>query len=250
MHKKVGVTLNLKGLVGVNTTKNYLVHSRVGTPRDGGDQLPDSLPGTQRALRRGLRLINDFVVARQSPRSDAVTKILRRIYRMTLRPFVRASPVSLDLDGGNWHGNDSAWRMTSDLAHIFYFADVHGVVHDTQQRRMFSIIDGIVGGEGKGPLEPTAHRAGCIIIGENLLAVDLVATRLMGFDPRRVKQFSVLYERQRNFGVRAFEEISVKLDGMEMPGAMFFDQAWTAPLLGFLPHPGWIGQIECEPAQR
>ncbi len=41
VHKKVGVTLNLKGLVGINTDKNYLVHFRLGSPGEGGDQLPD-----------------------------------------------------------------------------------------------------------------------------------------------------------------------------------------------------------------
>jgi len=34
VHGKVGVTLNLKGLVGVNTDKNYLIHYRVGTPKE------------------------------------------------------------------------------------------------------------------------------------------------------------------------------------------------------------------------
>jgi uncharacterized protein (DUF362 family) len=40
-HHKVGVTLNLKGLVGTNCVKNYLVHWRVGFPLFGGDAYPD-----------------------------------------------------------------------------------------------------------------------------------------------------------------------------------------------------------------
>jgi uncharacterized protein (DUF362 family) len=42
-HRKVGATLNLKGLVGTNATKNYLVHWRVGFPMIGGDEYPDFL---------------------------------------------------------------------------------------------------------------------------------------------------------------------------------------------------------------
>lgn len=40
-HHKVGVTINLKGLVGTNSIKNYLVHWRVGFPLVGGDAYPD-----------------------------------------------------------------------------------------------------------------------------------------------------------------------------------------------------------------
>ncbi|MBN1571815.1 MAG: DUF362 domain-containing protein [Deltaproteobacteria bacterium] len=40
-HRKVGATLNIKGLVGTNSVKNYLVHWRVGFPMIGGDEYPD-----------------------------------------------------------------------------------------------------------------------------------------------------------------------------------------------------------------
>ena len=41
-HKKVGVTLSLKNLVGINGDKNYLPHFCIGTPDQGGDEFPDS----------------------------------------------------------------------------------------------------------------------------------------------------------------------------------------------------------------
>lgn len=37
-HQKVGVTLNLKGLVGAISNKNQLVHWQVGYPENGGDE--------------------------------------------------------------------------------------------------------------------------------------------------------------------------------------------------------------------
>lgn len=40
-HHKVGVTLNLKGLVGTITEKDHLVHWRVGFPMIGGDEYPN-----------------------------------------------------------------------------------------------------------------------------------------------------------------------------------------------------------------
>ena len=41
-HKKVGATLSLKNLVGINGDKNYLPHFCIGTPDEGGDEFPDS----------------------------------------------------------------------------------------------------------------------------------------------------------------------------------------------------------------
>ena len=40
-HKKSGVTLNLKNLVGINADKNWLPHHTEGSPENGGDQYPD-----------------------------------------------------------------------------------------------------------------------------------------------------------------------------------------------------------------
>ena len=39
-HKKVGVTLCLKNLVGINVGRNWLPHHTDGDPREGGDQFP------------------------------------------------------------------------------------------------------------------------------------------------------------------------------------------------------------------
>ena len=39
-HKKTGVTLSLKNLVGINADKNWLPHHTSGSPIDGGDQFP------------------------------------------------------------------------------------------------------------------------------------------------------------------------------------------------------------------
>ena len=133
VHKKVGVTLNLKGLVGINTNKNYLVHYRVGTPSEGGETSFRILclrfaTGSAAGFTRTQR---PHFCARQTVWSDALTKILAPDLSNDgfSSAFIRACPpASLDVDGGRTgYGNDSAWRMTSDIARIFYFADVHAV---------------------------------------------------------------------------------------------------------------------------
>lgn len=49
-----------------------------------------------------------------------------------------------------------------------------------------AIVDGIVGMEGDGPIVGDARPAHVLVMGTNLPAVDATATRVMGFDPRRI----------------------------------------------------------------
>jgi uncharacterized protein (DUF362 family) len=53
-------------------------------------------------------------------------------------------------------------------------------------RRCISIVDGIVAGEGNGPMEADVKPCGVLLAGTNPFAVDLVAARLMGFDWRKL----------------------------------------------------------------
>ncbi len=243
-HKKVGVTLNLKGLVGINTNKNYLIHYRLGTPKNGGDQLPDARPGADRALVRVQRWAYDRFLAQQSKAADAVYQTGVKIYRRTVKPFLRLSKETITVDAGNWHGNDSAWRMTADLAKILFFADAAGQLHATPRRRLFCVVDGIVGGDRLGPLEPDARRCGCLVAGAHPFAVDQVTTRLMGFDPRKLHQFDPLHEGDWDFGLRTLSEIAVIVGERRLSGSEFFAPEHRDPYFGFVAHPGWKGQVE------
>ena len=243
-HKKVGVTLNLKGLVGINTNKNYLVHYRLGTPSGGGDQIPDSRTSTDRALVKMQRWAFDRFLARQSKTGDTIYNAARRIYRATLKPFLRVSEETYVLDAGNWHGNDSAWRMTADLTKILFFADASGCLHETPQRSMFCVVDGIIAGERMGPLEPSARRCGCLIAGTHPVAVDMTVARLMGFEPRKIKQFSQAFQLNENFGLRDFSDIEVRYEGETIPGTQFFLPSDSTGYFSFVPHPGWKGHLE------
>ncbi len=78
---------------------------------------------------------------------------------------------------GAWPGNDTIWRMVVDL--------YKGMLK--KKRKYFSVVDGIVGGEGQGPFCPTSKFSNTIIMGEDLFEVDCVTARYMGFDPRRIK---------------------------------------------------------------
>ena len=55
----------------------------------------------------------------------------------------------------------------------------------------YSIVDGIVGMEGYGPLLGTPKKAGVLVMGDNPLAVDATAARIMGVEPGRVEHLAV-----------------------------------------------------------
>jgi uncharacterized protein (DUF362 family) len=243
VHKKVGVTLNAKGLVGVATNKNLIVHYTLGTPQEGGDQFPDDLLGwVERRLIKTERWMYDHFLA---PRRRSLEYIHRFVYWLhnhtTRKLGLKVAENKRQLDAGNWHGNDTAWRMTVDLMRLFYFADSHGHLHTSKQRRMFSLIDGVIGGEACGPLTPDPKPAGVLIAGANLLAVDLVAARLMGFDPLRLKVYSsLLRDWDWDFGLRSLKEVTAIAGETELA----FCLARPGRYLDFRPHPGWTNHIE------
>lgn len=249
VHKKVGVTLNVKGFVGVAANKNCLVHYRLGPPSRNGDQMPDGLPADDRAALGVQRWLYDHALARRSRAGDALYAACRAAYRLLVKPFRAVSREARLYDGGNWHGNDSAWRMAADLAKIAFFADRQGVLQTAPQRRMFCVVDGVIGGENEGPLSPDAKPAGCLVAGRNPLAVDLVATRLMGFDFRRLKQFSVIGRGDWDFGFRDAAALELRVDGRPVPAAEFFRASWPCPVPAFVPHAGWRGHIELTPKE-
>ncbi len=244
VHKKVGVTLNIKGLVGINTNKNYLIHYRVGTPSQGGDQLPDGQPKFDNLMIKAQRFLYDKALAKMSKTGDFIYKIALGGYNKFIKPFKKVSEDTLTVDSGNWHGNDSAWRMAADLAKILYFYDINGNKHNHQLRKMFCIVDGIIGGENVGPLLPDENYSGALVIGSNPFAGDIITTRLMGYDYKKIKQFNIIENENWNFGIRSHQDIQVYFNGDVIEGEQFFNSLTNKKIFAYKPHPGWIGTVE------
>ena len=66
-------------------------------------------------------------------------------------------------------------------------------------RTVLTILDGVIAGEGEGPLAPHDRPLGAIIAAADPLGVDLVAVALMGFDETRVPK---LFEAMNYDGLR------------------------------------------------
>ena len=61
------------------------------------------------------------------------------------------------------------------------------VALNRQFRRTFAIVDGIVGMEGNGPIQGTPKKAGVLVFGKDLVAVDATCCRIMGIDPAKIE---------------------------------------------------------------
>ena len=156
-HRKAGVTLSLKNLVGLTNEKRWLPHHRVGTVAEGGDMLPADAPVANRAAER----IIEYFKASHFGRFGFtyVLPMLRRIYGLgigqVLSKIEKRDPIQWH--EGDWHGNDTVWRMVLDLNQILLYSDKQGKLHDTPQKRYFSCIDGILARRKGGALARSAQ---------------------------------------------------------------------------------------------
>lgn len=245
VHSKVGVTINLKGMVGTQGDKNFIPHHRIGIPARGGDESPDQ-GWLQNTVNRYRMWLLTEILARQTPRADKLYRVLAPLHGLAQRlvddigRLRFGAEYSGNIVGGSWYGNDTAWRMALDLTRIILFVDRKGQLCNSQQRHFFSVIDGIIGGENAGPLAPSAKSCGVILSGANPLAVDLVASRLMGFDPSKIKMLEQgLGQTWLNSWGQA-QQIEVVSNNTE------YTRLWNTSerYLNFVAANGWRGHIE------
>jgi uncharacterized protein (DUF362 family) len=90
---------------------------------------------------------------------------------------------------------------------VLHWAGIHESIVDinsTLPVPRFAIVDGRVGMEGNGPIQGEAKRCGALVFGDDLVATDATAARLMTIDPRRIRY---LAEAGRFLGNVAEERI-------------------------------------------
>ena len=103
---------------------------------------------------------------------------------------------------GAWPGNDTIWRMVADLYNALR----------TKDRRYFTVIDGIMAGEGRGPFCPTAKHVNTLIGSSSFLAADITAVRYMGYDPHNIRYLEHFIDN-REISLDEIEVLSDKIHG-------------------------------------
>lgn len=240
-HQKSGVTGALKNLVGINGSKAYLVHHQVGFPSRGGDEFPE---GSSRLFYWQARLREKL--QKGSPRLFRAAKVgweflkkIRGIQTVGTRENLQGN---FYVGSGSWHGNDSVWRMVYDLNLIVRFAPSQGGrLASSAQRTLISIMDGLIAGEGNGPLQPIPVPTQVLLASSNSFLVDLAMSKLMGFDYRKIR----LLACQAKYPDPAWAQVHPEKFRVERKGEARSDGIVGLPVLHrFMPPPGWRGHVE------
>jgi uncharacterized protein (DUF362 family) len=231
-HRKVCVTAALKNVVGMTGEKDSLPHHCRGGTRTGGDCFNGGNP---------FKLVAEyFLEAAMKRQEGGATYVLRR--------FSRASHILARLTGadknleGNWYGNDTIWRTCLDLNRILLYGRPDGTMAEQPQRRVLTVTDAIVCGEGEGPLRPARHVLGMLSLATNPVAADYVHAHLMGFDWRKIPLIREAFGKFR-YPVCSFSptDIEVHLEGHRLGWPWRAGSTSERP---FVPPAGWKGHCE------
>jgi uncharacterized protein (DUF362 family) len=234
-HKKAGVTLSLKNMIGINGNKNWLPHHTEGVPEQGGDQF-DSNEVKNRVEHRVVQLFKEWfpkLGPLRQPIAKPIKALGKKLFGDTNAGRIRS---------GNWWGNDTIWRTCLDLKRILLYADKEGRMCDTIQRNYLTLIDGIIGGEGNGPLAPTDRPCGIVICSRNPVVADAIATRIMGFDYRLIPIIVRAFDKSMRWPLTLIDHDDIFCRSNK--------EVWSGPITQipadrfcFEPHFGWTGHI-------
>lgn len=197
-HIKAGLTSAMKNLVGINGHKEFLPHHIKGSFFDGGDNYH-----SKSWFKSKYEDLYDYVWENNNSFSYFKRKILMKILDILwkLSLFFGAENIS----AGSWSGNDTIWRTTLDLNHIMYFDGV-------KKRNILNIVDGVIAGEGNGPLEPEPKPLGLLIAGENPAYVDACIAKMMGYQLSKIPTvYNAIYNNKSKFGGDDIENIEISL---------------------------------------
>ncbi|MCU1278102.1 MAG: Iron-sulfur cluster-binding protein, partial [bacterium] len=177
-HKKSGVTLALKSCIGLTNEKYWLPHYTSGTPSQSGDEFPFPPPLWVRIENQ----LQRFPLPAPLDGHSLIVRAPKLAEGRSQNGFLHGFIME-----GSWEGNDTIWRTVLDLNQVLFYADRAGRMTDRPQRRYLAIVDGIIAGEGEGPLASTPRHAGLLIAGRDPVLVDAACARAMGYGERSIQ---------------------------------------------------------------
>ena len=235
-HKKTGVTLSIKNLVGINADKNWLPHYTFGSPIKHGDEFPNM------SLKRRIETISSKLIKKIALNIPYIGTIIAKIARKKGIKIFGSNTNTIR--SGNWYGNDTTWRMALDLNRCLLYGCSDGSFRDNDNpKRYYSVIDGEIGMEGEGPMNGIPKKCGIFISGIDPASVDAVAATIMGFDWEKLPIIKEsFYLKTYPVSIVDPKIIQVISELYNWSGTL--EELKTKKHLNFIPHFGWSGHIE------
>lgn len=227
-HRKAGVTIAMKNMVGINTRKEFLPHHTTGSIKSGGDECRTS---------SFIRVLSDKLYDYKNMKEGENKNLL------ALPAFIMAYGLKLlanclhkEQGEGNWSGNHTISRTINDLNKIMMYCDKKGKMCENQQRKVIVVADMIIAGEKEGPVMPSPKELGVIAIGENQLIFDTVIATLMGADVSKLPTLTTAMHVQK-YAIKNAKEPLICSNIAEHNGVLRVVEkklCW-----GFVPTSGW-----------
>jgi len=223
-HQKAGITNGLKNYVGTIGEKAYLAHHSSNLSKSGGDCYPGN-----NIFRNASEYFGDISYKYKG-------NILYYLFHYTSSLLWRFAPKSNYASmSGSWYGNDTVWRMVIDINKIISFGTIEGRISNSIQRKIITISDAIVAGQGDGPLKPIPLAMGMVSVSDNDMFLDFIMSHLMGFDPLKIpllKSFTTKYSES---------EYNIYMNGNRISKSDLMKYAVKT-----IPPIGWVDKIEFE----
>lgn len=233
-HRRTAVTLALKNYMGIPAYKDSLPHFMTGSQAEGGDQYIN--PSKRKKI---ITFLHDQVQTRRFLPIKFVCAVVKKI--LWNSHFL--IPFKDNVFEAMWWGNDTLWRTLSDLNQAVEYADKQGVIQDVPQRKQLAIIDGVIGGEGDGPLACDPVSSKVVLAGVSPSAVDAVAATFMGFDINKIPLISNAFKGGKN-PCPLFDGTPVEIIVQSEGTATQFEDFRKQDNMHFKPHPQWAGHVE------
>jgi uncharacterized protein (DUF362 family) len=162
-HRMACLTNSLKILVGINGDKDYLPHHRLGSVSCGGDCYKKF-----NLFRTISEKCLDFANRHQG------TVLYKPWLYGGLLLWNLSMPNQETMTNAGWYGNDTVWRMVLDLNKVAVYGRNDGTIAETPQRTLYTLVDGIIGGQGSGPLYPDPLALGILAFSNDSYLMDEV----------------------------------------------------------------------------
>lgn len=238
-HRLAGMTAGVKNFVGVTYEKACLPHRIEGDKEHGADAYfkKSILKEKMHYLDEKRTQLSINGSYRKSKFFDILMKTCYALAVMSGKDKYRI---------GSWYGNDTIWRTAVDLNYILMFADKNGIIQKREQRRILTVGDMVICGEGEGPVGPSPKTLGMIMMSENTLSFDRAMCEIMGFNSRILPMFTNL-KALENLGYRSREELDSTVFVSNIGGNN--SRCRVKDIEGknewrFEPHSCWKGHIE------
>lgn len=238
-HRLAGLTAGVKNFVGIAYDKACLPHRIEGDKEHGADAYLN-----KSRLKEKMHDFDEKRTALSASGSYRKSKCYDVLMKVCYVLAILGGKDRYRI--GSWYGNDTIWRTATDLNYIIMYADKNGEIQKTVQRRILTIGDMIVCGQGEGPVSPSPKKLGMVMLSENTLSFDRAMCEIMGFNSRVFPLF-INGKALKNLGYESQEELDCSVFVSNAGG--FDEKCCLKDLKGkkewrFEPHSCWKGHVE------